>query len=212
MSQPRPEYPRPQFQRDGWLNLNGAWNFAFDFGQSGEESGWHENPSALDREILVPFCPESKLSGIGYTDFIPAVWYHRNFEIPAEWSNQRVILHFGAVDYDCRAWVNGKLVGRHYGGSSSFSFDITDALRSGDNQLVVCARDDVRSGIQPRGKQSTQLRSHGCLYTRTTGIWQTVWLEAVNVNHIESVRIVPDLDSTRFVLTPVIRNAVRGST
>jgi len=210
MSQPRPEHPRPQYQRDTWICLNGSWNFAFDFGFSGEERGWHQDPSALHGGIIVPFCPESKLSGVGHTDFIPAIWYHRPLEIPDAWKDQRVLLHFGAVDYDCRAWVNGQPVGRHYGGSASFCFDITDALQDGDNHLVVCARDDTRSGLQPRGKQSAALYSHGCLYTRTTGIWQSVWLEPVPRSRIESVRIVPDLDGARFALTPTLKKPVRG--
>ena len=212
MSQPRPEHPRPQFQRDSWLNLNGTWGFCLDFGLSGEEHGWHENPTPLDGKITVPFCPESDLSGVAYTDFIPAIWYHRTLDIPAAWKDQRILLHFGAVDYDCRAWINGQLVGRHYGGSSSFCFDITRALQDSDNQLVVCARDDVRSGLQPGGKQCPDLHSRGCHYTRTTGIWQTVWLEAVPHSRIDSVRILPDLDSSRFVLIPTFQNAVHGQT
>ena len=209
---PRPEYPRPQFVRDRWLNLNGPWRFAFDFGLSGEEHGWPADPAAMDRTILVPFCPECPLSGVGYTDFIPAIWYHRTFRVPAGWSGQRVHLHFGAVDYEAKAWVNGQLVGRHLGGSSSFSFDITHALRDGDNDLVVCARDDVRSHIQPAGKQSQRLHSHGAKYSRITGIWQTVWLEPTPAASIESVHVAPDLDSARFALTPVFRNAARGMT
>ena len=212
MTQPRPEHPRPQFQRTQWLNLNGIWDFDFDFGLTGEERGWHEDPSGLTQKITVPFCPESKLSGIEHTDFIPAVWYHRTVSIPDAWKGQRILLHFGAVDYDCRAWLNGQFVGRHRGGSSSFAFDLSAALRDGDNQLVVCASDDGRSGLQPGGKQSKALHSHGCHYTRTTGIWQSVWLEAVPPSHIASVRIVPDLDSTRFVLTPVFAHAHRGQT
>jgi len=212
MSQPRPEHPRPQFQRDQWLNLNGVWNFAFDFGLSGRERGWHKDPSALDQQITVPFCPESELSGIGYTDFIPAVWYHRGFEIPKDWTGKRIILHFGAVDYDCHVWINGQLVGRHLGGSSSFSFDITGALQNGENHLTVYACDDVRSGKQPRGKQSPKYYSYGCVYTRTTGIWQTVWLEAVSESYLESVQVVPDLDNACFIVTPTIRNAKRGMT
>jgi len=203
---PRPEHPRPQFQRESWLNLNGEWDFAFDFNNVGVKEGWSKRPSALDKKIIVPFCPESKLSGIGYTDFIAAVWYHRGLSIPKEWSGQRIFLQLGAVDFDCRAWVNGKLVGRHYGGSSSFCFEITAALNDGNNSLVVCALDDVRSGIQPAGKQSKRRESHGVSYTRTTGIWQTVWLEARPKSFIESVHIIPDLDNERFVLTPVIEN------
>jgi len=208
---PRPEHPKPQFQRDRWLNLNGTWDFSIDFGASGLEKGWPENPSGLDKKIQVPFCPESRLSGIGYTDFMPAVWYHRTFAVPAEWKGSRVFLHFGAVDYDCRAWVNGKAVGRHYGGSTSFAFDVTPALVPGENHLVVCAFDDTRSGIQPLGKQSSNFipRSYA-IYTRTTGIWQTVWLEARPATHLASVRVVPDLDAGSFVLTPVIENLKRG--
>jgi beta-galactosidase/beta-glucuronidase len=206
---PRPEHPRPQFQRQTWLNLNGEWNFAFDFDVKGIDEGWQKNPSRLDKKIIVPFCPESKLSGIKYTAFIPAVWYHRTFNVPGNWEGMRVFLNFGAVDYDCRVWVNGTAVGRHYGGSSSFSFEITAALREGENDLVVYAFDDVRGDVQPSGKQSRRLESRGVMYTRTTGIWQTVWLDARPESFIESVRIVPDLDNHRFVLTPVIRNDSR---
>lgn len=207
---PRPEHPKPQFQRDTWLNLNGEWNFAFDFDVIGVEEGWAKDPSGFDKKITVPFCPESKLSGIQYTGFIPAVWYHRTFTIPDNWDGMRIFLHFGAVDYDCRAWMNGSNVGRHYGGSSSFCFEITEALKAGENDLVVCALDDVRSDVQPSGKQSRRLESHGVMYTRTTGIWQTVWLEARPQSFIESVHIVPDLDKSRFTVTPVIQNGHRG--
>jgi len=207
---PRPEHPKPQFMRERWHNLNGTWRFAFDFGVSGVEKGWPNDPSPFDRQIVVPFCPESKLSGIQHTDFIPAVWYHRTFTVPSGWKGQRVFLHFGGVDYDCRAWVNGQLAGRHYGGSVSFCFEITPALRDGQNDLVVCALDDARSDVQPSGKQSRALNSRGCLYTRVTGIWQTVWLEARPQSFIEWARIVPDLDGGRFVVTPSIKNAGRG--
>ncbi|MHC4540833.1 MAG: glycoside hydrolase family 2 protein [Planctomycetota bacterium] len=207
---PRPEHPKPQFHREAWLNLNGQWNFAFDFDQVGVEQGWAKDPSGFDRQIVVPFCPESKLSGIQHTGFIPVVWYHRTFTVPDKWDGMRIFLHFGAVDYDCRAWVNGSAVGRHYGGSSSFCFEITATLHQGRNDLIVCALDDVRSDVQPAGKQSRRLESHGVMYTRTTGIWQTVWLEARPRDFIESVRIVPDLDNNRFVLTPVISSSRRG--
>ena len=212
MAQPRPEHPKPQFQRDKWLNLNGVWDFAFDFGLSGREKAWHEDPSNLSQEIVIPYCPESKLSRIGYTDFIPAVWYHRSFRIPENWTDRSVILHFGAVDYCCSVWVNGKFVGRHLGGSSSFSFDITDVGQDTENQLVVNACDDVRSGKQPAGKQSKKLLSYGVHYTRTTGIWQTVWLEAVPKHHIESVHIISNLDDSCFTVTPTIKNASRSMT
>ena len=206
---PRPEHPRPQFRRADWINLNGPWNFRIDHGDSGLEAGWAQDPTPIDRQIEVPFCPESARSGIRHTDFMTAVWYHRTIETPAAWLAGRVLLHFGAVDYECRAFVNGQPVGIHYGGSSSFAFDITEALSDGRGDLVVLARDDVRSGLQPAGKQSQRLQSHGCHYTRTTGIWQTVWLEAVSASSIEQVRIVPNLDSARFDLTPTFTNARR---
>ena len=209
-TQPRPEHPRPQFQRDNWINLNGTWNFAFDFGSSGEQKGWPSDPSLFDKTITVPFCPESELSGIQHTDFIPSVWYHRTLDIPNNWKNKRILLHFGAVDYHCKAWVNGQSVGQHYGGGASFTFDITSALQVGNNSLVVCANDDTRSGDQPQGKQCPDLHSRACHYTRTTGIWQTVWLEAVSSAHINHIRVVPDLDTNRFVLTPSFTNAKRS--
>jgi beta-galactosidase/beta-glucuronidase len=209
---PRPEYPRPQFVRDSWLNLNGPWKFAFDFGMSGDQAGWASDPSSFDLTITVPFCPESTLSGIGHTDFIPACWYARTFEIPSEWAGHRVLVHFGGSDYDTRVWVNGTLVGRHYGGSASFTFDITNVLTDGENRIVVGARDDLRSGIQPGGKQCPDLHSRGCHYTRTTGIWQSVWLEAVPEVNLHSVRIVPDLDGSRFVLTPSFSRDSRDHT
>ena len=173
---PRSEYPRPQFVREGWMNLNGVWQFEIDHGDSGRKRGLVEKKT-LDGTILVPFCPESRLSGVGYTDFMAAVWYKRSFVLPEEAAGKRIILHFGAVDYLTEVWVNGKSVGTHKGGYNSFSFDITDALREGENEITVCAQDDTRNGCQPSGKQSRRYESYGCYYTRTTGIWQTVWLE-----------------------------------
>ena len=187
---PRSEYPRPQFVREGWMNLNGVWQFEIDHGDSGRKRGLVEKEK-LDSEILVPFCPESQLSGIGYTDFMRAVWYRRSFALPAEAKGKRVILHFGAVDYLTEVWINGKSVGTHKGGYTSFSFDITDALCEGENTLVLCAQDDTRSPHQPSGKQSYQYESFGCFYTRTTGIWQTVWLEWVDPCYIKEVYLTP---------------------
>ena len=210
MSIPRPEHPRPQFHRSTWINLNGQWNFCIDAGDSGIDAGWHRDPSAIDQQIEIPFCPESRCSGIAHTDFMPAVWYHRSIAVPSEWPEGRVLLHFGAVDYECHAFVNGQAVGIHYGGASSFTFDITAALSDAAGDLVVLARDNLRSGLQPGGKQSKNLHSHGCHYTRTTGIWQTVWLEWVPQSYIERVRIVPDLDNARFTLTPTFCNTYRG--
>ena len=206
---PRPEYPRPQMVRERWLNLNGSWQFDFDFGRSGRARGLAKAVS-LPETITVPFCPESKLSGIGYTDFIPAAWYRRTFTLPAGWQGDRVFLHFGAVDYEAQVWVNGQSVGAHRGGYSAFCFDITAALVPGGNAIVVCAEDDTRSGSQPSGKQSPEYASFGCLYTRTTGIWQTVWLEAVPQAHVKSLRLTPDGVSGKLHVEAVLSGHVCG--
>jgi len=194
-SLPRPEYPRPQLVREAWLNLNGEWEF--------EETTDLANPPIgrrLRGRILVPFAPESKLSGIGKTDFMPAVWYRRAFTIPAEWKDQRILLHFGAVDYEAMVWVNGQLAGSHRGGYVPFQLDITALLRAGENELVVGALDDTRSPLQPTGKQSDRPESYGCLYTRTTGIWQTVWLEPVPQAHLTRMHLYPDIDGGRLCI------------
>ena len=196
---PRPEYPRPQWVRADWLNLNGEWEFAEDPDLSGEEGGWASGRPLAGR-IVVPFAPESRLSGIGKTDFMPCVWYRRVFRVPETWEGKRVLLHFGAVDYEASVWVNGRLVGEHRGGYSPFHFDITQHLRAGDNELVVRAVDDTRSPLQPSGKQSDRRESYRCLYTRTTGIWQTVWLEAAPQVRLDRARLVPDLDGRRLLL------------
>lgn len=188
---PRPEYPRPQFVRRDWMNLNGEWAFEMDHGCSGRKRGLVEQ-GTLSSRIVVPFCPESELSGVNYKDFIRCVWYKRSFTLPQSAAGKRVHLNFGAVDYRCEIWVNGKSVGKHEGGYSSFSLDITDALLPDENLITVCAEDDVRSGMQPGGKQSRRYESYGCFYTRTTGIWQTVWLEWMDENHFDQVHITPD--------------------
>jgi beta-galactosidase/beta-glucuronidase len=207
---PRAEHPKPQFQRDSWLNLNGQWDFAMDPELVGLEEDWQNTPSKFDKKITVPFCVESKLSGIEHTGFIKGVWYHRTFTVPRAWRKDRIFLHFGAVDYECRAWVNGKPVGRHHGGTVSFCFEITDAVKSGENDLVVYAFDDVRSEVQPSGKQSSRPESYGVFYTRVTGIWQTVWLEARPKRFLQSVHIVPDLDGSRFIVTPTVTGYTQG--
>ena len=186
-SLPRPEHPQPQMERSAWRSLNGAWQFAFDFGRSGLDRHF-ERRDALDTTITVPFCPESVLSGVHYTDFIPAVWYARAFTLTPEELSGRVLLHFGAVDYEAHVFVNGEPAGTHRGGYTSFCFDITDLCRAGENRLSVYAEDDNRSGKQPRGKQCESFDSQGCDYTRTTGIWQTVWLEFVPETYIQSVQ------------------------
>ncbi|OYN87516.1 glycoside hydrolase family 2 protein [Parenemella sanctibonifatiensis] len=207
--QPRPEYPRPQLVRERWLNLNGRWQFSFDSGDSGEERGLRT--AELDRDILVPFCPESTASGIGDVDFHEAVWYRREVSFPADW-DQRILLHFGAVDHDATVWVNDVEVARHRGGFSSFSADITAALRRTPGQdtaatIVVRARDS-RHQPQARGKQATWYANSSCNYTRTTGIWQTVWAEPVSEHHLGRPHIIPELGDPAFtVQVPVSTNA-----
>ena len=203
MNIPRPEHPNPQSERKNWANLNGEWDFEFDFGNSKFESGILEKDN-WDNKILVPFCPESKLSGIEYTDFIPAVWYRKNINITAEDLEGKVILHFGAVDYEAKIYVNGKKAGAHKGGYASFSIDITEFLTVGENTVIVNAVDDLRDPLVPRGKQSEELKSHGCDYTRTTGIWQTVWLEFVPVSYIKSFRLYPDADNGTLGINAVL--------
>ncbi|WP_315795693.1 glycoside hydrolase family 2 protein [Paenibacillus sp. BIC5C1] len=192
---PRPEYPRPQWVRSNWINLNGTWQFEMDHGKSGKERGYEQSEHALSGTITVPFCPESKLSGVAYTDFMAAVWYKREFSIPETWMNGRILLHFGAVDYEAEIWVNGKAAGRHRGGYSPFHLDITSHVSPGANVVTVYAEDDVRSGLQPRGKQSERFHSHGCDYTRTTGIWQTVWLEQVPEVYLSDMKVAADPDN-----------------
>ena len=207
---PRPEHPKPQFLRENWKNLNGEWDFTFDFNVSKKEEGWVKNGS-YDQKIVVPFCPESKLSGIGYTNFIPAVWYRKNVDLTAEQIAGRVILHFGAVDYHAEVYVNGEPVGTHDGGYVSFAFDITDHVKAGENEIVVYAVDDRRSGKQPSGKQSYDLYSSGCMYTRTTGIWQTVWLEFVPKTYIKNVKITPNVADASLTVNAYLSGTVRDT-
>jgi beta-galactosidase/beta-glucuronidase len=190
---PRPEHPFPQMKREKWENLNGEWEFEMDFGRSGRERKVYEQKSLKDK-IIVPFCPESELSGIGYKDFMPAVWYKRNFSISDEQHKGRVVLHFGAVDYHSIVYINGCEVGSHKGGYSSFAFDITPFVKEGENTVVVFAEDECRSGLQPKGKQCSTFDSRGCDYTRTTGIWQTVWLEFTPKQYIKNVKYYPNIN------------------
>lgn len=185
---PRSEYPRPDFQREKWLPLNGEWDFSFD-------------EPIFDQKILVPFACETKLSGIHDTSFHNAVWYRRSFSLPEPMHDRQILLHFGAVDYTCRLWVNDQFIREHTGGQCGFSADITDALNaSGENVIVLEARDDPADLEMPRGKQYWKPESESIFYTRTTGIWQSVWLEAVSPMHLCSCRITPLFDerSVRF--------------
>lgn len=202
---PRPEHPRPDAFRENWLTLNGEWQFEMDQSGNGEARGLASGKE-LDSKIIVPFCPESKLSGIEHYGLMKNVWYRRHFEVPASMKGKRVRLHFGGVDYQAWVWVNGHLVGSHIGGNVGFNFDITPFLRAGANELVVRAHDDTASGRQPTGKQTHGV-SEGCVYTRTTGIWQPVWLEAVGSSFVESFSLVPDPDRSRVVIEATVNGS-----
>ncbi|MCI8589265.1 MAG: beta-galactosidase [Clostridiales bacterium] len=191
----RKEHPKPQFKRETWQNLNGAWQFRRDDGDSGREQGWFEPETVFGQMIEVPFCPQSKLSGIAYQDFMQAVWYRRSFTLTKDQLNGRVVLHFGAVDYEAIVYINAKECGRHKGGYVSFSFDITGLVTEGENTIVVCARDNERDPMIPRGKQCERFASSGCSYTRTTGIWQTVWLEFTPRQYMKNFRLQPSVDT-----------------
>lgn len=195
----RKEYPRPQLQREDWLCLNGEWEFEID---SAEVGVWKKfwTRDHLDQKILVPYCPESDLSGIGHKGFMNCVWYCRSFTLPESFKSKRTVLHFGAVDYLATVYVNGQQIGTHKGGYTPFCFDITDALMEGENVIVLSAVDHGRSRCQPSGKQSERLGSYGCYYTRTTGIWQTVWLEPVDAAHVINFRAYPDISNGAVTL------------
>lgn len=209
MQIPRAEYPRPQFVRSNWLCLNGEWQFEIDSGDSGLERGLLERE--LQERILVPFCPESSLSTISNTDFMQAVWYRRKVTIPTAWSGQNVLLHFQAVDYDATVWVNGQEIGRHRGGFTPFSVELTSDLVGTEITIVVRARDDHRPP-QPRGKQSRRYGNESVFYTRTTGIWQTVWLEPVPEIALRRPRITPDVANSTLRLTQPISGRRSGLT
>lgn len=186
---PRSEHPNPQFERADWQNLNGKWEFEIDKSNSGEERKLYE-AEKLSGEIIVPFCPESELSGVGETDFLNSVWYKRSINIKDK--SKRIVLHIGACDYFTTVYINGKKAGAHKGGYTSFSFDITDLAIIGENTVVIHAYDNNRIYRQPSGKQCPSYESYGCYYTRTTGIWQTVWLEYIPEIHIKGFKLYPD--------------------
>ncbi len=195
-------HPRPQLVRDGWIDLCGTWQFAYDDGDVGLDEGWIDRPEVFDRTIRVPFPPESRASGIGDTAPHPVVWYRRTFRLGPEQRQGRLLLHFGAVDYEARVWVNGKLVAEHEGGHTPFSADITSALRGdgAEQVIVVRAEDQPEDLTQPRGKQFWEPRPRRIWYHRTTGIWQPVWLEPVAPIHVANIRWTPDLERGRLGL------------
>ena len=201
-SLPRAEYPRPQFERADWQNLNGRWTYIFDFSDTGFQRGYQAS-TGFDGSITVPFAPESELSGVGYKDYISNIWYHRTISIPQEWTGKNIRLNFGAVYYTSEVYIDGQFVGRHFGGSSSFSYDITRFVSDGkEHNLVVKASSDLRSGLQGAGKQSLQYASHACNYTRTTGIWQTVWMEPVSPAGLQNVQVITDIDQKQVIVHP----------
>ena len=185
-----PAYPRPMMVRTSWICLNGMWRFLFD------DEGAIERPQDIGLwplQILVPFAPETRASGVGDRSFHRACWYQRDFEIAAQ--GGRVLLHFGAVDYEAEVWVNGYLVAVHQGGHTPFSADITCALNaSGKQTVTVRVKDEPHDLTKPRGKQDWQLEPHSVWYPRTTGIWQTVWAERIGRTYIDKVRWTPNME------------------
>ncbi|WP_308637650.1 glycoside hydrolase family 2 protein [Paenibacillus silvisoli] len=196
----RTDYPRPQFARHQWESLNGEWEFEFDDDRIGSKEQWHKGQRALTKRIQVPFAFQSKLSGIADNDFHDCVWYRKSFRVPDAFAGKRTILHFGAVDYEATVWVNGQFAVRHEGGHTPFHADITDSLQAGDNWIVVQATDYSHDLALPRGKQYWLKDSASIFYTRTTGIWQSVWMEAVSPVHLERVRITPDVDRNEVTI------------
>jgi Glycosyl hydrolases family 2, sugar binding domain/Glycosyl hydrolases family 2/Glycosyl hydrolases family 2, TIM barrel domain len=192
-----PEYPRPQMVREKWQNLNGLWQYAIATKDAQQPTNW-------DGQILVPFPVESALSGVMKRVYeTNRLWYRRTFSIPRDWKSRRVLLHFGAVDWETTVWVNGKELGSHRGGYDEFSFDITDALKpSGEQEIIVAVFDPTDAGYQPRGKQVR--RPNGIWYTPTSGIWQTVWLEPISNVRIESLHLTPDFDKARIKVSALI--------
>ncbi len=198
---PRNEHPNPNFKRENYEILNGEWDFELDLGNSGENREMFKNNAVFSKKITVPFCVESELSGIGYKDFISAVWYRKKISITKEQLENRVFIIFGAVDFHATLFVNENRVGEHFGGYTTFKFEITDYLTEGENTLTLWVQDDVRDVLQARGKQSEEFYSHGCDYTRTTGIWQTVYLEFVNENYIKNFKFYPNIEKASLTIS-----------
>ncbi|MCL2095289.1 MAG: beta-galactosidase [Oscillospiraceae bacterium] len=210
---PRPEFPNPQFERKNWRNLNGKWRFKFDYGNSGEDRDFVNDDEIFNRdslEINVPFTYESELSGINIKDFCNCVWYKKSFYAEETQNNNNIVLlHFGAVDYHAKVWVNGRYAGFHRGGMSSFCFNISEYIIPGENKITVKVSDDVRGGKQPGGKQSVGYFSQTCHYTRTTGIWQTVWLEYIPFeSYIKDFKIYTDIYNSSVSINASFAKAV----
>lgn len=206
----RPEYPRPSFERGEWQNLNGEWEFYNDVGASGTDRKVYLQEK-FDGKITVPFCPESILSGVHNVDFMPSVWYAKNIEVDENRLSGRVLLHIGACDYLTTVYVNGKEVGKHVGGYTSVSFDVTEYLFAGINRIVVHAVDEPRSNMQSVGKQSREYYSHACDYTRTTGIWQTVWLEFAPDTYLTKVKVTATDLNGSVILEPTLNKYAKNA-
>lgn len=189
----RKNYPRPQFVRDNWEELNGEWDFSFDDENRGETEKWYEELRE-ERKIIVPFTYETEKSGIGDETVHNHVWYSRTFHVVKELlEGKRLILHFEGSDFYTKVWVNGQLLGEHRGGYTRFSFDMTSQIKDGDNTLTVKVEDSL-DPRQPRGKQRWLPKNFGCWYVQTTGIWKTVWMEAVPEVHLKNVKMTPDIE------------------
>lgn len=202
-------HPRPRLTRNRWFDLCGTWQFAYDDDNLGLDAGWFVHPEKFDRQIEVPFPPESELSGINDKTYHPVVWYRRTFQAPQE-AGERLILHFGAVDYSAHVWVNGQLVATHEGGHTPFSADITTALVEGEQVVVVRAEDRPLDGTMPRGKQDWEPTPHVIWYDRTTGIWQPVWLEPVPATYITSFHLTPDLTQSTVKVEAHLNHGQEG--
>ena len=198
-----PEYPRPQMMRENWLNLNGMWDYAISAKDASK-------PGVYDGQILVPFAVESALSGVGRTlTADDALWYSREFTVPKQWKDQRILLNFGAVDWKTEVYVDGKLAGEHVGGYDPFSFDITDLLSKGKkHNLTVKVLDQTDAWYQPHGKQI--MNPHGIWYTPVSGIWQTVWMEPVPETYIKSFSAVPDVPGAKLAMDVKVENMQPG--
>lgn len=209
---PRPEHPRPDLVRAGWQTLNGRWEFEFDDADRGVAERWFEpGKKAFSRTIVVPYAFQSKLSGIADTAFHDVVWYRRTFDGPVSAAKgDRVLVNFGAVDYEATVWVNGDKIGWHRGGHVGFVLDVTDSVKPGANTIVVRAWDPSTDRSLPRGKQYWQPKSEAIWYTRTSGIWQPVWIETANAVHVERLRVTPDVDASRVSVEAIATKAEPG--
>lgn len=191
---PRPEHPRPDFARADWQSLNGRWEFEFDDQDQGLRARWFEGSTPFSKTIVVPYTFQSRMSGIGDTGFHDVMWYRRALDVPAGWTGRRVLLNFGAVDYEAQVWVNGRAAGTHRGGHVGFALDVTDLLKPSGNVVVVRVVDPGSDRTIPRGKQYWRVKSESIFYTRTSGLWQPVWIEAAGTTRIARLRVTPDIE------------------